>query len=47
VTFKPGKQDEAALLVPGAKVLITAQEQGGKPVALRIVVGRNGFAPPM
>ena len=47
VTFKPGKQDEAALLVPGAKVLITAQEQGGKPVALRMVVGRNGFAPPM
>ena len=47
VTFKPGKQDEAALLVPGAKVLITAQEQGGKPTALRIVVGRNGFAPPM
>jgi len=47
VTFKPGKQDEAALLVPGAKVLITAKEQGGKPVALRMVVGRNGFAPPM
>jgi hypothetical protein len=47
VTFKPGKQDEAALLIPGAKVLITAQEQGGKPVALRVVVGRNGFAPPM
>ena len=47
VTFKPGKQDEAALLVPGAKVLITAQEQGGNPTALRIVVGRNGFAPPM
>ncbi len=47
VTFKPGKQDEAALLVPGAKVLITAQEQAGKPTALRVVVGRNGFAPPM
>jgi hypothetical protein len=47
VTFKPGKQDEAALLVPGAKVLITAQEKDGKPTALRIVVGRNGFAPPM
>ena len=45
--IKPGKQDEAALLVPGAKVLITAQEQGGKPTALRVVVGRNGFAPPM
>lgn len=47
VTFKPGKQDEAALLVPGAKVLITAQERGGKPTALRVIVGRNGFAPPM
>ena len=47
VTFKPGKQDEAALLVMGARVLITAQEQGGKPTALRVVVGRNGFAPPM
>ena len=47
VTFKPGKQDEAALLVPGAKVMITAQEQGGKPTALRVIVGRNGFAPPM
>ena len=47
VSFKPGKQDEAALLVPGARVLITAQEQGGKPTALRIIVGRNGFAPPM
>jgi hypothetical protein len=47
VTFKPGKQDEAALLIPGAKVLITAQEKDGKPTALRVVVGRNGFAPPM
>ena len=47
VTFKPGKQDEAALLVVGAKVLITAQEQDGKPTALRVLVGRNGFAPPM
>ena len=47
VSFKPGKQDEAALLVVGAKVLITAQEQSGKPTALRVLVGRNGFAPPM
>ena len=47
VSFKPGKQDEAALLVPGATVLITAQEQAGKPTALRVLVGRNGFAPPM
>ena len=47
VSFKPAKQDEAALLVVGAKVLITAQEQSGKPTALRVLVGRNGFAPPM
>ena len=47
VSFKPGKQDETILLVPGAIVLITAQEEGGKPTALRVLVGRNGFAPPM
>lgn len=47
VSFKPGKMDEQALVVPGAKVLITAQEKDGKPTALRVVVGRNGFAPPM
>lgn len=47
VSFKPGKLDEAALLVAGAKVLITAQERDGKPTALRVLVGRNGFAPPM
>lgn len=47
VTFKPGKPDEKVLVVPGARVLITAQEKAGKPTALRLVVGRNGFAPPM
>lgn len=47
VSFKPGKADENMLLVPGAKVMITAQEQAGKPAALRVIVGRNGFAPPM
>lgn len=47
VSFKPGKMDEQALVVPGAKVLITAQEKDGKPTALRMVVGRNGFSPPM
>ena len=47
VSFKPGKADENVLLVPGAKVMITAQEQAGKPTALRVIVGRNGFAPPM
>ena len=47
VTFKPGNLDEQILVVPGARVLITAQEKDGKPTALRMVVGRNGFAPPM
>ena len=47
VSFKPANDDQAALLVPGAKVLVTAQEKEGKPTALRITVGRNGFAPPM
>jgi hypothetical protein len=47
VTFKPGNDDQAALVVPGAKVVITAQEKEGKPTALRMLVGRNGFAPPM
>ena len=47
VSFKPGKDDEKVLLVPGAKVLITAQEKGGKPTAIRMIVGRGGFAPPM
>lgn len=47
VSFKPGKADENALLVPGARVLITAQEKNGKPTVLRVIVGRNGFAPPM
>lgn len=47
VTFKSGKDDEAALVVPGAKVLITAQLRDGKPTALRMIVGRGGFAPPM
>jgi hypothetical protein len=47
VTFKPGKDDEKALLVPGARVMVTAQEKDAKPTALRVLVGRNGFAPPM
>lgn len=47
VTFKPGNADQAALVVPGAKVVITAQVKDGRPTALRMLVGRNGFAPPM
>lgn len=44
VTFKPG---DRSLLVAGAKVIVTAQLRAGTPTALRVVAGRNGFAPPM
>ena len=44
VTFKPG---DRTLIVPGAKVVVTAQLRNGKPTALRALAGRNGFAPPM
>lgn len=47
VSFRPGKAEEKALIVPGAKTVITAQEKDGKPTALRVLVGRDGFAPPM
>lgn len=44
VTFKPG---ESSLVKPGARVFIVANEVGGKPTVARLVVGRDGFAPPM
>lgn len=44
VTFKPG---DRALIVVGAKVVVTAQLRDGKPTALRALAGRDGFAPPM
>jgi len=44
VTLKPA---DRSLLVPGAKVLVTAQTRNGQPTALRATAGRNGFAPPM
>ena len=44
VTFKPG---DKSLLVPGAKVMVTAQLRDGKPTAMRALAGRNGFTPPM
>jgi hypothetical protein len=44
VTLKP---TDSSLLVVGAKIIATAELRDGKPTALRIVVGRNGFAPPM
>ncbi|SEA74879.1 hypothetical protein [Variovorax sp. YR216] len=47
VTFKPGSADQAALVVAGAKVVVTAQVKDGKPTAMRMLVGRNGFTPPL
>jgi hypothetical protein len=44
VTLKPG---DRSLLVPGAKVIVTAQLRNGQPTALRATAGRNGFTPPM
>ena len=44
VTFKPG---DASLLVAGAKIIVTAELRDGKPTALRVTAGRNGFQPPM
>jgi len=44
VTFKPA---DRSLLVVGAKILVTAQLRDGQPTALRVLAGRNGFAPPM
>ncbi len=43
VTFRPG---DRSLLVPGASVSLSAQVIDGKPTALRINAGRNGFALP-
>ncbi len=44
VSFKPA---DDSLLVPGAKVLVTAQDKDGTMTALRVLAGRNGFTPPM
>ncbi len=43
VTFRPG---DRSLLVPGASVSLSAQVVDGKPTALRINAGRNGFVLP-
>ena len=43
VSLRPG---DRSLLVPGAGVTVTAQEVQGKPTAVRVSTGRNGFAPP-
>ncbi len=44
VTFRPATD---ALLTPGARVLVNAQERNGQPTAVRVLAGRNGFVPPM
>jgi hypothetical protein len=43
VSFRPG---DRSLLVPGASVSLTAQVLDGKPTAIRVSAGRNGFALP-
>lgn len=47
VTFKPAQDDQPALVVQGAKVVVTAQLKDGKPTASSMLVGRHGFTPPM
>ncbi len=47
VTFKPAQDDQPALLVQGAKVIVTARVKDGQPTASSLLVGRNGFTPPM
>ena len=44
VTFRAATD---ALLVPGARVLVNAQDRNGTPTAVRVLAGRNGFVPPM
>ena len=44
VTMKPA---DRSLLVAGAKVIVTEQVVNGQPTAARVLVGRNGFEPPM
>ena len=44
VTFRPG---DRSLLVVGGKVIVTAEVRNGQPVALCVLAGRNGFAPPL
>ena len=43
VTFRPG---DRSLLVAGASVSLSAQELDGRPTAIRINAGRNGFQLP-
>jgi hypothetical protein len=43
VSLRPG---DRSLLAAGSAVSVTALQVSGKPTALRISAGRNGFAPP-
>ena len=43
VTFRPG---DRSLLLPGASVSLSAQMIDGKPTALRVNAGKNGFVLP-
>ena len=43
VLFKPG---DRSLVVLGAHVSVVAEQRDGKPTALRLSAGRNGFVPP-
>jgi hypothetical protein len=44
VTFKPA---DRSLLVPGARLVVTAELRDGRPTALRVLAGRNGYVPPL
>lgn len=44
VTFRPG---DRALIVPGAKVFIVAEPKDDQFTVKRLLIGRNGFQPPM
>lgn len=45
VTLQPAT--DRSLLVPGANMVVTSELRDGKPTALRALVGRSGFKPPM
>ena len=44
VTLRPG---ERSLIVPGAKVFIVAEPTDDQFIVRRLMIGRNGFQPPM
>jgi len=44
VTLGPGNR---SLIVPGAKVFIVAEPNDGRFIVRRLMIGRNGFQPPM